>query len=102
MNIQAVIPIFIPSGNSGPMSEHQKKVLLAIWIIINGLWLISWMITGIRYLNSRKKIKTIYDSAYNRWYDDDIGLLITFDATMIFIWAVLLLFMAGEFLTNFI
>ncbi len=95
MITQAFVPIFIPSGNSGPMSEHQEKVILAIWIIVNGLWLISWAITGIRCLKSRREIM-------NRWEDDDIGLLITFDATMILIWAVLLLYIAGEFLTNFI
>jgi len=104
MNLQAVIPIFIPSGDSGPMSEHDSKLMLSIWVIINTLWLISWMCTGIRYLIYLKKNKSGKRDWHTRWLDyfDETALFLIWDVIMAFIWAVILLCVAGEFLMKFI
>ena len=95
-----MVPIFIPSGGGGPMTEAESKTMIGVWVLINCLWLISLAISGVKYLTKR------YDWGYgpNRWDSqwDEIGVLILFDVFMLFIWVIIGLIKAGEFIGNLI
>jgi hypothetical protein len=88
-----MIPIFIPS-NSGPMSNDDIKVIMGIWIIINILWIITWIITGVRYLLS-KLIK-------NWYFDGRFELAIILDVVVLIVWSVFGLVKAGIIISKYL
>ncbi len=100
MNLLQMVPIFIPSGGGGPMTESEYKTMIGVWILLNGLWVISIIISVIKYLTKR------YDWGYspNRWYNnwDEIGWLLIQDGLMILIWVIIGIIEAGEFIGNLI
>lgn len=89
------IPIFIPSGgHSAPMTEHEGNVIISIWIILNILWVISLLISLIRWLPTRNKS---YYARHDRWDIDGLGIfLVPLDLIMLFTWACILLIKAGD------
>ena len=103
MILQTSFPIIMPipyNSNSAPMTDQDLKILIGIWIILNTLSLISWCITGIKYLiylERRKKNK--YLDWYFRW---DNLLLGCWDFCMAFFWVLILTVWAGTFIAKFI
>src|SRR5687768_6493453 len=96
MILQAFYPIFIPSGDSGPMSEHDAKTLIGVFVVLNILWLISWLVTLARYVHY--KIST--SSYWSSRLDVIGGAPALFDFFMLFAWVVIVVFGLGEIMAN--
>jgi hypothetical protein len=94
VNLQ-MIPIFIPSGG-GPMTDSDVKIMLGIWIVLNTLWVISWLISVVKYVLKRKR-----GGYYGfRWDGEWDLLLIYFDVVMVIIWVAIILYWLGSLVAN--
>ena len=91
-------PIIMPIPmNSGPVSHEETNSLLGIWIVLNILSIISLLITLIKYILYRRRLKkepNIYLRYEGRW--SDYSFAETWDWCMIFIWACIILIFIGD------
>lgn len=103
MTLQSM-PYFVPipyNSNSGPMTEEGVKTMTGIIILLTAMSLISWTITGVRYLiYLKKKRQTAYVYWNERW--GDYGLFMMWDACMALVWGFILITEAGTYISKFI
>lgn len=91
------MPIIRDSGNSSPMTDSEVKVLLAIWILMNIIWGISWIWTLIA--------KFIFKRG-NRWdsygFCDRNDFWLPLYVVMLIAWVLYFLFLGGQLLSKFL
>lgn len=97
--LQTFIPIIYDSGSSAPMTESDVNEMVACWIILNALWVLSFIITGIRYIIFLKSKESKYQYFESRLQREPT---IIFDVLMIAFWAIILLVEAGKWLSTLI
>jgi len=87
INLQ-VIPIMVPydSGNSAPMTDSDVSLLLGVWVVFNIWWIISWIITGVKYLFCK--------------YPERFELAYMLDIICIIVWFLIGIIKAGEFIAK--
>jgi len=86
--------IFMPT-DLAPMTDEDVKVFLGIWIFLNFLWVVSWVITGIRYFFFKRNGGTL-------GFERPHLLEWVFDLMMVLIWAGILLIIVGKWIANFL
>lgn len=92
--------IYVHTGGHGHYPPGTGKVIIGIWILLNLLWLFSWLLTLMRYVLLKKKLK---EQSNNKHYSPVIYLeqvrsdftIEIFDLLMYLCWVVILFILGG-------
>lgn len=87
-------PIFIPTGDSAPMTDADVKAFIGIWIVLNIIWAIGWIIYGIRYL--------VYKFRNDLSYFEMFESLVFGNIAMVVCWVLIGLVYAGVVVSRFL
>lgn len=97
MTLQTMYPVFIPTGDSTPMTPYQVKVLIGAWIVLNIIWALSLLYSLIRYFIERRQATGyMKDNVYFR----DSGTTDIPDLIMMVLWGIILLILAGAYIAD--
>jgi len=92
-----IMPVIIDGGGySAPLSDNDVKLFIGVWIVLNTVWVATWIITAIKNLVRYRLNKKYY------YYHRPALLEIVFDFSMFAMWGVGLLFYLGSIIAKFI
>jgi len=85
------------------MTESDTKTTIGIWVLLNAIWVVSFIVTIIRCVLYFIKNKKPFRFGYflSRWDKSD-GALFGIDVIMFAMWLLIALIEAGEWISTLI
>jgi hypothetical protein len=102
MMTQQIMIIPVHTGGGGKLSEEEQKIMLGMFIFLNLVWLITWIISSIAVYRTNKKTKHDWAKlSYLGFRFDMLGLFML-DVFLGLAWLVIILIAIGKVIGNFL
>lgn len=89
------MPIYVNSHSSSNLSTEDYKILIGIFIILNIIWIFSWLYTIYKYYKTEKRWRyNILDMRENNFFT------FIMDWILIFLWGIIILIYLGSLIAK--